>query len=604
MIGINCWFVMLTFLATSIAGPWIKVNKPFYELTFHNTASTWPQAKSFCENSRSSLVQLDVSSVKDDVYDTVRSSGAISTYWIGATDEAAEGVWKWIDGTPASIDWAPNEPGGGLEENYLVIENAEKLSDYPSNHKGGIICIKVKPPDMMLSETKLTVTLYKGEKEILCMVSGFPTTTVQWMKGKMTKPSIRSNKQSRVEQKLVLNLKQLTIADEGQYKCLASNTVGKTTTSISKTVDITVPSQPSILNITTSPCNSSLWITWKPHLRGIGIKHRFRIVDPSNSTNHIIFFTTPNKISITSIVASLQPSTPYFIKIDPCLTTATCFNHYATTRNATTGGLPGPVTKTSVEMTDDGCCNISWAIPMFSNSMYISDFKLVINSTRAKISPYNNHNYKIDEILLRSQITSYVIPKVFNRKYNVSIQAKSCAGFGPESGAVLECVTDTNVPSNLQAPATKDKVTNDGIVEISINAPDESNGPISCLFIVVQVNVKRRTLSVLNKERMNKLNNSQLEDEYIAIALNTTRARQDHSKLHLKLGDRVKTTCDISGQNNASSVTKNLYVAYNRRLALTETYSIFLVTSTPTKKNVLFGASEGLLIEKPYPDGE
>nr|XP_039258857.1 muscle, skeletal receptor tyrosine protein kinase-like [Styela clava] len=169
---------------------------------------------------------------------------------------------------------------------------------------------------MMLSETKLTVTLYKGEKEILCMVSGFPTTTVQWMKGKMTKPSIRSNKQSRVEQKLVLNLKQLTIADEGQYKCLASNTVGKTTTSISKTVDITVPSQPSILNITTSPCNSSLWITWKPHLRGIGIKHRFRIVDLSNSTNHIIFFATPNKISITLNVAGLQPSTPYFIKIN------------------------------------------------------------------------------------------------------------------------------------------------------------------------------------------------------------------------------------------------------------------------------------------------
>nr|XP_039268435.1 uncharacterized protein LOC120343351 [Styela clava] len=127
-------------------------------------------------------------------------------------------------------------------------------------------------------------------------------------------------------------------------------------------------------------------------------------------------------------------------------------------------------------MTYDRSCNVSWSTVM--NPEYISSFRLLINSTKAIVSSYYKDDFKINEIFLPSEKSSYVLPKVSNRKYNVSIQAKTCAGFGPETKAVGECVTDTNAPSNIQAPTTMDKTINSGILKFSINIPDETNGPI------------------------------------------------------------------------------------------------------------------------------
>ncbi|XP_077967478.1 uncharacterized protein LOC144421117 [Styela clava] len=251
-------------------------------------------------------------------------------------------------------------------------------------------------------------------------------------------------------------------------------------------------------------------------------------------------------------------------------------------------------------MTYGGCCNVSWSA--VKSPEYISGFRLVVNSTKAIVSSYYEDDFKTNEIFLLPEKTSYVPPKTFNRKYNVSIQAKTCAEFGPESEAVGECATDTNAPSNIQAPTTKGDITNSGIFGFSINIPDETNGPISCYFIIVQVNKRSNTRPDLNNARMDKLNNLEIEDEYIAMALNRTSVGRNRSKISLILGDQVKTRCDISGKNNSGNGnnSNNTYTAYNKRLSLSESYRIFLVTSTPTKESVSFGASEGLWIGKPF----
>ncbi|XP_077966862.1 uncharacterized protein LOC144420900 [Styela clava] len=653
MLGRNCWFVLSTFLAISNAGLWRTVDRPFYKLTFYTTAYTWSEAKSFCATIGSSLVQLDVSSIQNDVLTTVRNSGSTNLYWIGATDEVSEGHWKWVDGSSASItSWNldSKEPNGGNRENYLAIDKNGKLYDYGSEGPNRIICMKVFPKtisrdiyrleaigrhpikdtygkastvcanigsrvltyslatndiiknpgphDMQLSLTNFIVDSYFGTKEISCTVSGFPSPTVKWMKGKTALNSTSYNNQAEVIQKLVLNLKQLTIEDEGQYKCFASNIVGQ---KFSRILNVKVPSQPSITNITSSPCNSNLLVTWKSHVRGVGIAHSFQLMDPINSKNYKVFLTTPNNVSMTSIVTGLQPSTSYVIKIEPCLTNpSTCRRDYAITTNATTGGLPGPVTNPTLEMTYGGSCNVSWSA--VKSPDYISGFKLVINSTKAIVSSYYEDDFKTNKIFLLPEKTSYVLPKIFNRKYIVSIQAKTCAGFGPESEAVVECVTDTNAPFNIQAPTTRGEITNSGIFGFLINIPDETNGPISCYFIIVQVNERSNTRPDLNNARMDKLNNLEIEDEYIAIALNRTSVGRNHSKISLILGDQLKTRCDISGKNNSGNWnnSKHTYTAYNKRLSLSESYRIFLVTSTPTKESVSFGASEGLQIGKPF----
>ncbi|XP_077966857.1 uncharacterized protein LOC144420897 [Styela clava] len=630
-----------------------------------------------------------------------------SAYWVGATDEASEGQWKWLDGSTASItSWNPGEPNGGRTENYLGIDKNGQFYDDESYRQKGVICMEVisitissgvyrltaigsphpkvhyetartecakiqsrilkltlatkslikghlnsdhfrpddklwlentgstcysfslsdytsrttyctdkhyyiceqaGPHDMQLSQTNFIVSSYTGKMEITCMVSGFPRPNIKWKKRNIVLTSTLLNYHLKIGQKLVLDLKQLTIVDEGQYKCFASNTVGQTYYEFSRTLNVKVPSQPSIINKTSSPCNSNLLITWKPHVRGVGIKHRLRIVDTLHSSNYIDSFTTPNNVSIRSNIADLQPSTSYIIKIEPCLTTPpTCFSHYATTTHATTGGFPGRVSKPSLKMTYDGSCNVSWSTLTVMNPEYISDYKLVISSTKARVSSYYKDNVKMNIMLLPSHITSYVLPKNFNRKYNVSIRARTCAGFGAESKAVGECATDTNAPSNIQAPSTRGEITNSGILETLIHVADETNGPISCYFIIVQVNKTSNTSAGFNNARMSKLNKSEIEDEYIAIALNRTSVGHNLPKMSLILGDQVKTSCDISAKNNSGNGnnSKNTYVAYNKRLSLAESYRIFLVTSTPTKESVSFGASEGHLIVKPFTGDE
>nr|XP_039268402.1 uncharacterized protein LOC120343328 [Styela clava] len=409
----HCWFVFLTFLATSDAGLWKTVNRPFYKLTFYNIDSTWQGAISFCKIKGSSLVQLDDSSVKYDVINTVESYGATDYYWIGATDEASEGHWKWMDGSSALISsWNSGDPNGGRGENYLAISRNGKLFDYASSHLKGVICIKVFPKtisrdiyrleaigrhpikvtygtahtvcanmrsrvltfssvtnnlikihlnsdtddklwlnrnsgsscyslslidyksrtthctdkhyyiceqvkthDMQISLSNFIADSYSGEKEITCLASGFPPPTVKWMRGKTALILTSINNQAKIGQSLVLNPKQLTIKDEGQYICSASNKVGQTVYEFTRILNVKVPSQPSITNITSSPCNSNLLITWMPHDRGVGIEHRFQIMDPINSNNYKVFLTTPNNVSMTSVVTGLQPSTSYIIKV-------------------------------------------------------------------------------------------------------------------------------------------------------------------------------------------------------------------------------------------------------------------------------------------------
>ena len=63
------------------------------------------------------------------------------TYWLGLTDEASEGSWRWVDGSYlASNDfesWAPNEPNNNGEEDYATI-NLDPDWRYVLNDVSGV----------------------------------------------------------------------------------------------------------------------------------------------------------------------------------------------------------------------------------------------------------------------------------------------------------------------------------------------------------------------------------------------------------------------------------------------------------------------------------
>jgi hypothetical protein len=51
--------------------------------------------------------------------------------WLGATDEASEGTWRWVDGTVLSLDnplWSGGGPQGGGDKNCL--RRASELNQY------------------------------------------------------------------------------------------------------------------------------------------------------------------------------------------------------------------------------------------------------------------------------------------------------------------------------------------------------------------------------------------------------------------------------------------------------------------------------------------
>lgn len=104
-----------------------------YEL--YDLPMGWHQAKSFCEEKGGSLVCI-TSQAENDAVLSLASQGAAGWYWLGCTDEAEEGSWKWVSGEPFSYaNWDPqaSEPSGGTGENYGMMVNREN----PPNKQPG-----------------------------------------------------------------------------------------------------------------------------------------------------------------------------------------------------------------------------------------------------------------------------------------------------------------------------------------------------------------------------------------------------------------------------------------------------------------------------------
>jgi hypothetical protein len=89
-----------------------------------DTALTWHEAKSYCEDRSQYLVTVTSSDENDFVFNHMYTEPNNENIWgwLGATDEANEGEWKWVTGEPWNYtNWASTEPNNyGKGEHYLV----------------------------------------------------------------------------------------------------------------------------------------------------------------------------------------------------------------------------------------------------------------------------------------------------------------------------------------------------------------------------------------------------------------------------------------------------------------------------------------------------
>ncbi|CAL8385929.1 unnamed protein product [Gadus morhua 'NCC'] len=95
-------------------GGWDKFGCKCYQFT--RQWGSWNNSRESCVTHRADLVVVDSKEEMDFI------SRYEDKIWLGATDEASEGLWRWVDGTVLSVDnpsWRRGKPDGGKGKNCL-----------------------------------------------------------------------------------------------------------------------------------------------------------------------------------------------------------------------------------------------------------------------------------------------------------------------------------------------------------------------------------------------------------------------------------------------------------------------------------------------------
>ncbi|XP_073770369.1 uncharacterized protein isoform X2 [Danio rerio] len=114
----------------------------YYQSSFYFMSSeekSWSESRRYCSDRGADLIIINNREEQDFVKKT--SGGAL--VWIGLTDSAKEGSWKWVDGTNMTTRfWRLFEPNGQRREN-CAASHSSGWADYPCDAKFKWICEKI-----------------------------------------------------------------------------------------------------------------------------------------------------------------------------------------------------------------------------------------------------------------------------------------------------------------------------------------------------------------------------------------------------------------------------------------------------------------------------
>ncbi len=96
---------------------------------YRSTGSmTWTNARTACANMGGHLVTITSAAENTFVFNTWPSG------WIGFTDEAVEGQWKWVTNeTVTYTNWNGGEPNNAGNEDYAQFVSGGRWNDLPNN---------------------------------------------------------------------------------------------------------------------------------------------------------------------------------------------------------------------------------------------------------------------------------------------------------------------------------------------------------------------------------------------------------------------------------------------------------------------------------------
>ncbi|XP_077970570.1 uncharacterized protein LOC120334900 [Styela clava] len=198
------------------------------------------------------------------------------------------------------------------------------------------------------------------------------------------------------------------------------------------------------------------------------------------------------------------------------------------------------------------------------------------------------------------------MPRTFtpvpNRKCTVSIQVIGCAGLSEAVNAKGYCVGKPAAPDAIAKPIAFFDVTDiNGIRKITVTKPDDSNGLLSCLFIIVN----DKSSGENTHFRMENLIKAQSSTtEYIAVALPVYRFTGDRKVVNL--GDSSGASCNVTQTIDALSKKRRrrrnvgenaIFVGQNRKLNKEKSYSVFIVSTTPCENEICLRTSPSILLK-------
>lgn len=220
------------------------VKTPSYQIV--NGSFTWQQAKSDAETKGGRLAVLDTTTKITQANTLLTNAGWWPFLWIGLTDNAVEGDWRWLNGTQLGANnWNPGEPSG---ENFAMIYPSASLYKLKWNDALPDV-IKVNETGYLLEFLPLAVapvitagpiaqqTILVGASVSLSITAtGTPSPTYQWRKGGVDIAGATD---------ATLAIASVQVADSGIYTCAVTNSAG-TVVSEPATLTVSPPIAPQL----------------------------------------------------------------------------------------------------------------------------------------------------------------------------------------------------------------------------------------------------------------------------------------------------------------------------------------------------------------------
>ncbi|XP_076799411.1 tyrosine-protein phosphatase Lar-like isoform X1 [Clavelina lepadiformis] len=350
--------------------------------------------------------------------------------------------------------------------------------------------------------------------------------------------------------------------------------------------------------------NKTLTVILNPS--NVGLNHSITVSALSSFTDHT--FLIPQRISQNNeenskTFTNLKPRTKYNISVS--LASEFCTRSVETSQEVLTGySIPQMVPSATVLFyPENGTCLVEWKWPE-ETIPTLQNFVIQVSKTPSFTKEQDAASIT-DALQEQNEIINSTLDKrsnlfqtLPNRIYKIKIFAQSCAGDGEFVHANGECNSPRSVPMSLPELLTAQE--SNGDVSIMFPRPDETNGPISCYFLVGQyqdqnisgpANFSDSLLDELSLKQADAVEPGQ---PYLALAMPGSL----ESMIKVKVGDGRRTSCDVNLLTNLTSSqiqtstrsrrttttnksTTKIYNATNVMPTPNKYYSFYLVTSTP-----------------------